>query len=318
VELPADAEVAEPVYTVVPRGFHADPYAGPIAKPYQITLSSGIYLLQPTFQSDPALIVTRAGSAQTQQLDFNRHLVAAPAVWLGLVGDHGWGVRMRYYTLDQDAGLIAASVPGESLSAASPFKIVQTPVFGSAQATGQLHIDSWDGEGTCNWERSKWAFLLGSGVRYVHLNQNYSASVFDFAGNQNVALASHNFNGVGPTFSFQGKRPICDSCISAYGIMHMSVLFGSSDDDYSASAANGPTQSVTRHEVSVLPIGEIEVGAEYSRCVRHCRLFFQTGFVGQVWWGAGSASNFDAVNNAASANSNFGFVGLALRAGLTF
>jgi hypothetical protein len=316
--VPGLPEANEPLFTVVPRVLQNDPDAGPIAKPLQITLAAGIYLFQPTFQSDPALIVSSPGAPSTRQIDFSRHMISAPAVWLGLTTDRGWGVRTRWYTLDQNSSVIAASAPGELLSVASPLKAVQTPVFGSALASGELHIDSWDLEGTCNFERCKWCLLLGGGMRYVHLDQTYGASVVSLAGAQTLATAQHNLNGFGPTFSLQGYRPLGASCFALYGIGHTSVVFGSASDSFTGIAPGATAQSISRHEVSVLPIGELEIGLEASHCWRHCRLFFQTGFVGQVWWGGGSASGFDAVNNAAASNSNFGFIGLALRAGVAF
>lgn len=315
-----DPEPDEPVYTVVAHGRHGepDPDLGPPIKPWSFTIASGIYLLQPSFQSDPALVVTRAGIPQTEQLDFKRHMVAAPAVWLGVTSDRGYGARLRWFTLDQSVGLDYASRPGEQLSAASPVAAAQTPAFGTATASGELHLDSWEAEATCQLDRGKWCLLLGAGVRYVHLDQVYASTVVDNAGALTTAASHHNFNGAGPTFSCQGKCGLGHTCFGLYGNLTTSVLFGSAEDAYAGQAPNGTAGNFSRHQVSVLPIGELEVGAEYSKPLHHARFFVQTGFVGQVWWGAGSASNFDALNGAASSYSNFGFVGLAFRAGLAF
>jgi hypothetical protein len=313
-----DVAPAEPVFTIVPRHAGSDPDAGPPIRPYQITLASGIYLLQPTFTSDPALVVSRPGIPQTQQLDFSRHMIASPAVWLGVSNVEGWGFRFRWYTLDQNAALIAAAAPGEQFSAASPLSAVQTPVFGTADISSELHIDSYDFEATCQMERCKWCLLLGGGVRYVHLDQVYASNITDVNGISRIALSRHNFNGAGPTFSLSGRRPF-HSCFALYGNLHGSVLFGGTGDDFQASnALTGQNQSFSRHQIGVLPIGELEVGAELSHCFHRARLFLQTGFVGQVYWGAGSASNFDALNSSATSNNNLGMVGLAVRAGLAF
>ena len=168
-------------------------------------------------------------------------------------------------------------------------------------------------------ERCNWWLLLGGGVRYAHLDQVYSSNITDNNGNTNLAVARHNFNGAGPTFSLQGRHTLGLPCLAAYGILHGSVLFGGAGNDYQGSAsATNQNQSFSSHQIGVLPIGELEVGAELSYPFHHARFFLQSGFVGQVWWGGGSASNFDTINNATSANSNFGFVGLALRAGVAY
>jgi hypothetical protein len=312
-------EASEPMLTVLPRGLWHDPDVGPIAKAWQIELSAGIYLLQPTFQSDPAVIVSNAGAPLTAQRDFNRHMIASPAVWLTIINERGWGLRTRYYDVSQRSTLNVASGPDESLSPASPVAGVQAPVFGTASAIGALNIDSWDLEVVCAFERARWCLLLGGGIRYAHVNQDYIATIADLGGVQTLATAHHNLNGVGPTFSLQGRRPLWHGCcLSCYGDLHASILFGSAEDNYTGTPPGGAGGAFSRHQISVLPIGELEVGLEASHPVHHCRLFFQTGFVGQVWWGGGSAANFDAVNNAAASNSNFGFIGLAIRGGIAF
>src|SRR5581483_3096270 len=120
---------------------------------------------------------------------------------------------------------------------------------------GSLHIDSWDVEGTCLIQRARWYYLLGGGVRYVHLAQDYNALLTDAAGLQTVALSHHNFNGAGPIFTLQGRRQISDSCFALYGNLHASVLFGSAGDDFQGHSPTVAPQEVSRHEATVLPIG---------------------------------------------------------------
>src|SRR5262249_50658941 len=95
------------------------------------------------------------------------------------------------------------------------------------------------------------------------------------------------------------------------------VLFGTAKEDYNAFVG-GTHQEFSRQPNSVLPIGELEIGVEYSRNVGRAKAFVQTGFVGQVWWGGGNASNIDPNGFTSAASQNFGFVGLALRAGIRY
>jgi hypothetical protein len=74
-------------------------------------------------------------------------------------------------------------------------------------------------------------------------------------------------------------------------------------------------------QASVLPVGELEIGAEYGRDLGRAYLVVQLGFVGQVWWGAGNAANSTVLNGSsfrADNASNLGLVGLAFRLGLSF
>ena len=71
---------------------------------------------------------------------------------------------------------------------------------------------------------------------------------------------------------------------------------------------------------SILPIGEIEIGITYAE-ERNCfRPFAQVSAVGQVWWGAGNASNSYLADPPAGGldNSNMGLFGLRLAAGIEF
>jgi hypothetical protein len=69
--------------------------------------------------------------------------------------------------------------------------------------------------------------------------------------------------------------------------------------------------------MSLMPVGELEVGAEYGYQFGRARVFAQTGLVGQIWWGAGNASD-TADNLSSDSSSNLGFIGLVFRAGVTY
>src|SRR5436309_1934326 len=55
----------------------------------QWSISGGVLLVQPVFDSNPAFLVN--GANFTRQVDFSHRLDAAPTVWLGYVSERGWG-----------------------------------------------------------------------------------------------------------------------------------------------------------------------------------------------------------------------------------
>jgi hypothetical protein len=59
----------------------------------------------------------------------------------------------------------------------------------------------------------------------------------------------------------------------------------------------------------ILPIGEMELGIEYTRNWGRMRFFGQAAFVGQAWFGAGGP---------AEADGNLGLIGLSVRTGVTY
>lgn len=280
------------------------------------TAYGGILLVQPTFETNPAFVVTRGGGNISQQFDFSQNLEVAPNLWLGYVSERGWGLRGRWFQFDHDSTASYAAAPGETISGISGFPQGNVPVTGAILATSQLGINVLDFQATYSNDGPKWSYLLGIGVRYTHLGQDYRATL----GNDITRIdlsSSHNLNAAGPSFSLEGKRRIGESGFAVYGQLHGAILFGSAHEDYSATN-NGNYQEFTRSQRDVLPVGEIELGLEYGQNVGRARLLLQTGFTGQVWWGGGNASNLDPIGPSSAASSNFGLVGLAIRAGVRY
>jgi hypothetical protein len=194
-------------------------------------------------------------------------------------------------------------------------------------------MNVWDFEVTQDLMLCQSACTLSGGIRYAHLAQDYaagSASAFPFGGSTQIfdtldlLLFSHNFNGAGPTFAVEGHRQLGHTTFALYGSVRGAVLFGSAHQrlfqgGLEHNGSIGTSLGAVTDADSVLPVGELEVGAEYGHCFGPVRAFAQLAFVGQVWFGAGNASNSDGVFTNGSANStNLGLVGLTVRAGVDF
>jgi hypothetical protein len=275
------------------------------------SISGGIYFLQPVFASNPAFTVQSNGGNFLRQVDFSHRLDAAPGVWLGYVSERGWGVRLRWFEFDHGTSGSYAAAPGETISGMSSLTLGNVPVNGAIAASSRFAVNMGDIQATCNYDDAKWSHLVGFGVRYAHMSQDYAATLSNPA--MRIDLSSgHNLNGAGPSFALETKRRIGESGFAVYGQLNGAIVFGQANEVYTA-VNNGVPQQLTRGCHEVLPIGELELGGVYQRCIGRARLFMQAGFVGQVWWGGGNASNLDA-----SANSNFGLIGLAVRAGVRY
>jgi hypothetical protein len=282
----------------------------------QWSISGGVYLIQPVFESNPAFLVNGGGGNVTRQVDFSHHLDGAPSVWVGYVSERGWGVRGRWFQFDHDAAASYVAAPGETITGVSTLNLGRIPAGRSIAASSNLAVNVLDFQGTCSLETAKWSHLFGFGVRYTHMSQDYRATLSDV--NTRIDLTSgHNLNSAGPSLALETKRRIGESGFSIYGQMNGAILFGHAKEAYTA-VNNGVPQQFTREETRVLPVGELEVGAEYQHNVGRAILFLQAGFVGQVWWGGGNASNLDPLGFSFASNNNFGFVGMALRAGVRY
>ena len=113
--------------------------------------------------------------------------------------------------------------------------------------------------------------------------------------------------------------------LALYSKTRGALLFGSSHQSalrqsFNAGGALISGDDASSDQAALIPVGEMELGAEYGANIGRWATFVQLGFVGQVWLGTGNAANSPALNTAttSSNNSNLGFLGLVFRWGLAF
>ncbi|HMC67346.1 MAG TPA: Lpg1974 family pore-forming outer membrane protein [Gemmataceae bacterium] len=215
--------------------------------------------------------------------------------------------------------------------------------------SSNLKITVWDLEATQDLHLGKCALLLSGGIRYAHLSQDYNAArarsglapdgiggSIDFTVDADTLRSGHNFNGAGPVFGLEVHRPIGGTGLALYGSSRGSLLFGDGKQRaFQLTVQQGTTEfglpvdliafnsaSSTRHDL--LPIAELEVGLEFARDLGRGRLFAQTALVGQVWFGADNAARsttadtLGVLRGGTIEESNLGFIGLSIRAGVDF
>ena len=74
----------------------------------------------------------------------------------------------------------------------------------------------------------------------------------------------------------------------------------------------------------VLPVAEIELGLRYEHPCSYGRLFLETAFVGQAWFGAGNSANSGPItgtpwpDEALETTSTLGLVGLKVAGGIRY
>jgi hypothetical protein len=277
------------------------------------------------------------------QHDFSWGLDAAPVVWLGYAFENGLGVRARWWLFDQrnatapvsDSSTTIISASSAGLSIATPSSFVP---FGNFSPATQMFVSSnlkltvWDFEATRELEVEHWALMLSAGFQYAHLSQNYNAfeasrgslfSFIPFPENQirriAVLSSADNFNGAGPTIALEARRAIANSALSLFANLRGTMLFGQSKQQVDQPTVtqfgffnprtNVSVTSARSVQETVLPVAELEMGAEFSRSWGNVRPFIRTGVLAQTWFGAGSAS---------SEGGNLGFLGLTVTAGLNY
>jgi Legionella pneumophila major outer membrane protein precursor len=297
------------------------------------TAGAGLYCLQPYFQTNPAYGSVRNSSVfrESQQQDFHYGMHAEPLAWLGYVSESGLGARVRWWQFNISSNaVVETAFRGPGVSSPPVLGVQDFSSRGSnalAAFASDLHLNVWDIELSHDFTFGHCGCLLAGGVRYAHMAQDYAAGIAYFGFEtgagvpHDILTFAHNFNGAGPTIACEGHRALGQTGLALYGSARGSTLFGSSHQRlFRVSDVVGPPfTQISTASATVLPVGELEVGAEYGHCFGGLHAVAQVAFVGQVWFGAGNASNSDGVFTSGSGNSsNLGLVGLAVRAGVDF
>jgi len=296
------------------------------------TAGGGFYLIQPYFASNPiGAYRSSVGTTFSRvERDFPYHMDVAPLAWLSYTSESGLGFRVRYWQLCQSSQDSFGLPKGASFASAAPLGLTITAGADEGfAAASDLMLLVWDFEATQVWRCDNWQILGAAGIRYAHLAQDYLAASSGIVGGPNAQYldSGHNFNGAGPTVAVDIKRLFPSSGFALYSNARGALLFGSAHQRVFRQVTSPTTglplslEESASFQATVLPVGELEFGAEYRRDLGHADLLVQLGLVGQVWLGAGNGANSSVLNGGSfhsDNNSNLGFVGMAFRFGVTF
>jgi hypothetical protein len=268
-----------------------------------------------------------AGTRVAERVDIDQHMVVAPQVWLGFLSDDGLGARVRYWYFREGTNQAFNGGSGTSgtvnstlIFSAAPLGLSLINGTSTMVATSKLQLQVVDAEGMLNLNAAKWDILFSGGVRFAQIDQAYNAFVPQRG--DNTLLSSNTFSGAGPTLALELHRPIC-SCLSLYGTVRYSLVFGSGQQQASIPDQNAVAQDLRHVGIG---IAELELGLEYKHVVGRYQLFGQLAVVGQNWSGAGSASRSSVnvlpggafIGAAYTGDSDINFLGLAARIGVNY
>jgi len=292
----------------------------------------GFYLIQPYFTSNP-MGVYRSVSGITvtrMERDFPHRMDVSPLAWLGYISENGLGFRVRYFQFCADSRDSFNVPKGTSFTSAAPLGLpINAGEDEGFAAASDLMLSVWDFEATKLWRSCNWGILGAAGIRYAHIAQDYLAASSGIVGGANAEYldSGHNFNGAGPTVAVDVKRLFGNTGFALYGNARGSLLFGSAHQRVFREVTSSTTglplllDESASFQAAVLPVGELELGAEYRRDLGRADFLVQLGLFGQVWWGAGNAANSSILSgNSFHADNaaNLGFIGMAFRFGVNF
>jgi hypothetical protein len=318
---------------------------------YEILAGIGYYYLKPYWKTNPAYVVLQnniEGHHSKSNLDdvnfvkdFDWDGELAPRVWVGFVCCNGWGARAHYWRFDESVtqSVRVAGTIDRIFAASGGVKQgdVEADSEGDAlTVSNHLELDVFDVEALKQFRIGCCSVMVSGGLRYANLRQRYQASEINADSkwdSEDAVQISNSFKGVGPTLGVEAKYPLWCG-FSLYGNSRFSVLFGDgkfrsfeSQSNRFGELAQVDVNTIDRDEV--LPIGELELGVEWSHDMGKCLLVARAGAVAQIWWGAGNASGngnllggdyshhgneFGLDNN----DVNLGFLGMTASVGIVY
>lgn len=229
-----------------------------------------------------------SGSSMTPSNDFE----ISPRIWLGYVGESGFGVRSRWFQYQHElkAGTgVFEDWPDQGL-----------------QSEGRNFLDVYavDIDFMQQIELGCWDVNAGAGIRAGGVKRRTTLEFGLFS-----STVTSRFEGVGPTIFAELKRPIIGTGLSLVANARGSVLFGDGVFDYTADPFGPDSGKVD----SVVAVGEIQLGAEYARQLG----YGTTGFVqclweGQIW---SDASQYLEFTNELE-RADLGLMGVAFNFGI--
>ena len=227
----------------------------------------------------------------------------SPRVWLGYVTPSGLGVRARYWRFDQTLNAETGGVVGE---------------ISQLTAAGRLRTFAADAEVTQQFTLGLWKMNVGGGLRTAGTSRDFAIDATDVE-QQDFGISYYNrFNGTGPTLFAELRRPIGESGFALVATGRGSLLFGTRRVGLATSEAVAvgdftslqiPTFGFREKHDSTVSVGEVQMGAEWSRQIgRGASLYVDVLWEGQIWAGSGGITNL--------VNDDVGFVGFTLSAGI--
>ena len=250
----------------------------------------------------------------TNPYDDSNRLMTAPRWTFGMLGESGLGIRGRYWRTDSAVGTFSAPPSLGTTTIANN----TNGLLGETSLTEAFEAETMDLEGILDFKLGSGKLIGFAGLRYGQFEDlrsstatgrirtgapadtgnpaewidTFSTANYDFGTQQGAG-----FEGTGPTLGITAIMPFLSSrSISVFGTLRGTALYGEAEslavsssliDSMYVSGQDIDTQRLQLKERFYL--WDIEVGAQWSRCIRFMdgRVFARAGLEWQFWRGSG-------------------------------
>ena len=246
-----------------------------------------------------------AGGARIVNQDFDQDLEYGSRVWIETVYRAGFGLRFRWLGVDNDSPTQTFTNPGGGAVVTTPF-FDSTVADQNVRSLYQVDLNVFDLEGTRRVNRYGWTVTSGGGLRGADLDQRYSAFRTG-PGDDTAARSKASFDGFGPLVFAELRRPIGGTGFAFLALGRASLLYGEREQTTTVASPAGTVVTHVEND-QIVPVGEIQLGGEYSFWVNEATVFFtHAAWETQVWQGVG---------NAFQRGDDFGLTGVNVALGL--
>jgi hypothetical protein len=285
----------------------------------------GFYMLyenviaQPFFTRDPAYfsegeVDNTSDSWEEYSFDWNAKY--SPRVEIGFQPACGLGIRARYWYYDNEATVSEFTGDAQIGFADNDIGIDRSNT--EINARHSLDLDVTDLEITA----SKGGLIYAGGLRYVRMDQEYSAYEIDDEEIGDELAAWHNFEGVGPTVAVEGSSGPRWCGFGVFAKARGSLLYGDSSTYATDLNATNPDVIIGHTRDDLISIAELQIGVDWQRCCHWGTLYLSAALEAQYWFNAGSGApglvddDDLSYHDESAYSSDLGFLGGTFGAGI--
>ena len=275
-------------------------------------------LAKPHFSNATAIhwVDGDAGTDTGSRFSFDRQV--CPRFWVGYTGANGLGLRTEYWQFDAGANtnsMTATSTNQYPMSTADMgmwagygTSVISAEADQSLSVASGLYLTASDLELTKQINYYRATIVLGGGLRYLHMNQDFNAVVTENGLTTQSMSLYRSFQGIGPTVSIDFHHPVGTHGLAFLAKARGAYVFGDEDLDFYQDIG---TDAVQYHRgiSRGMATGDLEVGFEWQRRLScGANLLLRTTYEGQIYANAGAPNCVDG---------DLAFEGLTFAAGIT-
>lgn len=218
----------------------------------------------------------------------------APRFWVRYDACDGLGFDVRYQNYDHADEQLQLTADPTSVLTANAVTVIFPATIATTLPGDVLTVDDslalrvLDVQGTQQFRIGPVEGRAGVGLRYVQIRQNYLATI-STGGNVTQFLDwERAYDGIGPLIYADLTRPLGDNGLAAFATFRAALTFGDKTLRRTVDNATFPPIVEMVDAPEVVGVGEMALGAQWSRATDLGTWTFRGAYEAQLWTDAGA------------------------------